>query len=388
MSQYPHAVAWIVMALAVAAGLAAGQAVVASQNATADSALPLTPWGDPDLQGIYDVDGNPPLERPAEFGDRALLTDEEIAEREAAAAAQHEQVVTGAENRSAVDPRAASQGEPIRFREYNQFWTAGTDARRIPRRTSMIIDPPDGQLPALTPAALARLVAREAARRGRGEADTWEDRNPWERCTHNGGLPLSMYQGVGPYRQIIQTPDYVMILMEMMHDFRLIPLDGRAHVPPAVRMVQGDGRGRWEGNTLVVETANLAGNLDGGPVMPSRLPFRHYLGSGAGLSLTERFTRIDAGTLEYQYTVDDPTVFVRPYTAVVHLHKDDTQRQIHEYACHEGNYGMLNSLSGGRAQEGLYLSEAARQAGEREAFYVRQREKLAAWQASQGDAGR
>ena len=112
--------------------------------------------------------------------------------------------------------------------------------------------------------------------------------------------------------------------------------------------------------------------------MPSRLPFRHYLGSGAGLSLTERFTRIDAGTLEYQYTVDDPTVFVRPYTAVVHLHKDDTQRQIHEYACHEGNYGMLNSLSGGRAQEGLYLSEAARQAGEREAFYVRQREKLAA----------
>ena len=197
-----------------------------------------------------------------------------------------------------------------------------------------------------------------------------------------------MYQGVGPYRQIIQTPDHVMILMEMMHDFRLIPLDGRAHVPPAVRMVQGDGRGRWEGDTLVVETTNLSDNLDGGPVLPSRLPFRHYLGSGAGLRLTERFTRTDANTLEYRFTVDDPTVFVRPYTAVVQMRKDDTQRQIHEYACHEGNYGMLNSLSGGRAQEDLYLSEADRQARERDAFYARQREKLAAWQASQGATGR
>jgi len=199
----------------------------------------------------------------------------------------------------------------------------------------LIVDPPDGRIPALTADAQRRAAARADARRDH-PADGPEDRSLGERCLlFNAGPPMLS----GPYNnfvQILQSSDYVVILNEMIHDSRIVPLDGRPHLPQGIRRLLGDSRGRWEGNTLVVETTNFSDKTN-------------VRGSGEQLRLTERFTRADAKTLLYEFTVDDPGSFVKPWTAVLPMSK--TNDQIYEYACHEGNYAMTGILRGARSQE-------------------------------------
>jgi hypothetical protein len=202
------------------------------------------------------------------------------------------------------------------------------------KRTSLIVDPPDGKIPPLTEEGRKRVEARAAMLRRPPTGP--EDRNLWERCIlGTAGPPIVP----GPYNnnfQLFQTRDYVVILNEMIHDARIIPLDGRPHVPAKVRQWMGDSRGRWEGNTLVVDTTNFTGKTN-------------FRGAGEGLHLIERFTRMDAGTLLYEFTVADASAFTRTWSAALPMTKSDDL--IYEYACHEGNYGMFNMLSAARAEE-------------------------------------
>ena len=202
-------------------------------------------------------------------------------------------------------------------------------------RTSLITDPPDGRIPALTADGQQRAAARAEARR-QHPADGPEDRSLGERCLlFNAGPPMLS----GPYNnyvQIAQNRDHVVILNEMIHDVRIVPLDGRPHPPPAIRKLLGDSRGRWQGNTLVVETTNFSDKTN-------------VRGSGERLRLVEKFTRADATTLLYEFTLDDPASFVKPWTAILPMTKTDDR--IYEYACHEGNYAMTGILRGARATE-------------------------------------
>jgi hypothetical protein len=281
-----------------------------------------TPWGHPDLQGVWNNATPTPLER---------MTPEEQ-ER----------------GRRAMGPvRDATEGTGAGWPELGK--------KVAP---SLVVDPPDGRIP-MTAAAIKRLVEREQARSHRGEADSWLDRNSWERCISRT-LPTAMIPNIyNANYQIVQTPTHVAILVEMIHDARIIPLDGRAHVGQDIRMWMGDSRGRWEGDTLVVETTNFNDRIDGGPLQPSHVIQTGYRGSGATLRLVERFTRIDATTIDYRFTVEDPVTFTRPYTVSIPMSKDNTQTGIAEYACHEGNYAMINLLRAGRADEEAAIAAAA-----------------------------
>jgi len=293
-----------------------------------------TPWGHPDLQGTWTNTTTTPLERPGDLAGKATLTPEERAARDAAAA-------------KAIDakPSAGNTGA------YNSFWM---DSGKALERTSLIVDPPDGQLPALTAAAQKRADEVEAVRRQ--PMRSWLDVNAYDRCITRG-LPGAMMPGFYNHNyQILQTPDYVAILVEMIHETRIIPLNGRTHFTPRVKQWMGDSVGRWEGQTLVVETKNfndkineVSGNAmrfpDGTP-QPGRY---HGVFATPGMTLVERFTRIDANTIDYQFTVSDPNTFVKPWTAMAPMTKLATP--VFEYACHEGNHAIPNMLSAARAQE-------------------------------------
>ena len=221
---------------------------------------------------------------------------------------------------------------------YNEFWwDRGVHAARVngKTRTSLIVDPADGRIPALTPAAQARAAER-AEQRSQHPADGPEDRSLGERCLlFNAGPPMLS----GPYNnyvQLFQARDHIVIFNEMIHQARVIPLDGRPHVPAALRSWQGDSRGRWDGNTLVVETTNFTAKTT-------------VRGSGEQLRLVERFTRADAKTLLYEFTVDDPATFTRPWTAQLPMTR--SSERLYEYACHEGNYALPDILRGARFQE-------------------------------------
>ena len=282
--------------------------------------------GHPDLQGVWNFSTITPLERPAEFAGREFLGDEEAKQLE-----QRTAVQSNRDNRAQnADADVASA--------YNEFWwDRGVHVARVngKARTSLIVDPPDGRIPALTAAGQARAGARADARREH-PADGPEDRSLGERCLlFNAGPPMLS----GPYNnyvQILQTRDHVVIMNEMIHDVRVVPLDGRPHLPSSLRSWLGDSRGRWDGNTLVVETTNYT-------------PKTNVRGSGEQLRLVERFTRAAAGTLLYEFTIDDPASFARPWTAVLPMAK--TTDQIFEYACHEGNYAMEGILRGARSGE-------------------------------------
>jgi hypothetical protein len=283
---------------------------------------PRTSWGAPDLQGVWNYATITPLERPSELAGKQVLTDQEAAEFEKQTLARR--------NPDRRDGGAAADVG----RAYNEFWwDYGTKVVGT-RRTSLIVDPPDGKLPPLTEEARKRVEARAAVLR-RPPAGP-EDRNLWERCIlGTAGPPVVP----GPYNnnfQLFQTREYVVILNEMIHDARIIPLDGRPHVPANVRQWMGDSRGHWEGKTLVVDTTNFTGKTN-------------FRGSGEGLHLVERFTRMDAGTLLYEFTVDDPSAFTKPWSVALPMTKSDDL--IYEYACHEANYGMFNMLSAARAEE-------------------------------------
>ena len=287
-------------------------------------ALFRTPWGDPDLQGLWTNATITPFERPGTMSGKPVLTEQEAAEFERATLQARD-----ADNRAGGT--AADLG-----RAYNQFWYDRGTKVVATRRTSLVVDPPDGRVPSLTPSAQQRADARIAARQ-RSPADGPEDRSLAERCIlwPTAGPPM-IPGGYNNNYQILQTPGYVVILIEMIHDVRVIPLDGRPHAPSSIRQWMGDSRGRWDGNTLVVTTTNFTGKTN-------------FRGSSEHLRLVERFTRVDRDTIDYAFTIDDPEAFTKPWTAAIPMSK--TEGPIFEYACHEGNYGMTNLLSGARAEE-------------------------------------
>jgi hypothetical protein len=316
----------LALPLAASAALAVGAAL--AQDA------PRTPWGDPDLEGTYTSDNwiGVPFARPEQFGTREFLTDEEYVERIAANEAQvaKDQAPEPESEFSVEDPAAINA--PRHWLERPENPT---------RATSQVIDPPDGRIPAMTPDGEQRLAAPRNARRRPPESYT--DFANYERCISRGvvGSIIPVIYGNGT--QIVQAPGYVVIRNEMIHEARGIPLDGRPHADPSVHMWMGDSRGRFEGDTLVIETTNFTDRTGIG-------------GNGNGaihsteLKLTERFTRIDARTLRYEFTVDDPKTYTQPWTARVELAVKDGY-EIYEYACHEGNYGLANMLSAARAEE-------------------------------------
>ena len=277
-----------------------------------------------DLQGVWDFRSAIPFERPDDFEGRATLTPEE------AAAFAQERV--DAQN---VDLWRDENGRLPVSGGYNNFWYDRGTSLGEERRTSLVVDPPDGRIPARSDEARARGERRQTLL-GR-DAFGPEDRGAFERCImgFNSGPPMNP-SAYNNNMQLFQTDDVVVILNEMVHDARVVPLDGSPHLPGHVRQWKGDSRGRWEGDTLVVETRNFT----------DKTSFR---GSGPDMVLTERFTRIDADRLAYEYTVDDAASFAQPWSVRVVMQRSDSP--LYEYACHEGNYGMENLLVSARARD-------------------------------------
>jgi len=303
---------------------------------------PRTPDGQPDLQGMWTSSTLTQLERPAELAGKQVLTEDE--------AAAYEKQVIQQGNRDIRDKSA----DVDLGRAYNELWFERGTKVVGSRRTSLIVDPPDGRVPPLTPEAQKKLDAARAYARLH-PADGPEDRPLPERCLlwPTAGPPMLP----GPYNnnyQIVQAPGYVVILVEMIHDARIIPLDGRPHLPPGVRQWMGDPRGHWEGNTLVVETTNFTDKTSDLGAGLQRPTFR---GSDNGLRMIERFTRVDPDTILYRFTVDDPTAFTKTWKAELPMTR--FPGPLLEYACHEGNYAMSGVLAGARAEE-KKVSEASR----------------------------
>ncbi len=289
--------------------------------------LPRTPDGKPDLQGIWTNGTLTPLERPRDLAGKEFLTEQEAADRE-------KQLL----ERLSTDRRDGGAEVDV-GRSYNELWR---ERGKLLQRTSLIIDPPDGRLPPLTPEAQKKAQARAEDRRRRGPdpADTWEDRNLAERCITRGAPKLP--GGYNNNFQIMQTRDYVAILQEMIHEVRYIPLDGRPHADAKLRLWMGDSRGHWEGDTLVIDTTNFNDKIISNS-------FNCCPNAGSRLHVVERFKLVDDDTIDYQYTVDDPETYTRPWTASVPMTRTDGP--IYEYACHEGNYAMMDMLAGARAKE-------------------------------------
>lgn len=297
---------------------------------------PRTAWGHPDMQGWYSnlSENGTPLEKPAQFAGRNL---EDIKGEELLAIKQ------AAQNRT-VESFAGPLHAPEDWWQKDLNMVKGSQAW-------LIIDPPDGKIPALTAEATARNAARAAERRAnpRGPSDSWEDRSLYDRCITRG-LPGSMMPVIyGNSYQILQTPTYVAIRYEMIHETRIIPLDGRPHASSKIQTHMGDARGHWDGDTLVVETTNFRDDS----------AFRNA--NGATLKITERFTRVGPKTVKWVVTVDDPRTWTKPWTFAMPLTMDDTQPVL-EYACHEGNLGLRNILSSARAEEKKAAEEAAAKA--------------------------
>ena len=294
----------------------------------------VTPWGDPDLQGAWTNATTTPLQRPVELAQRQSFTEEERAELDAQRALTEQRACATELVVLQTAPPPTSTGS------YNSFWLE-QGARTL--QTSLIIDPPHGRLPELTPWAQGQADDLVAVRNLPSYPATWEEPSVFERCITRG-LPASMMPGFYNHNyQLLQTPDYVVIYAEMIHDARVIPLDGRPHVDTSIRQWMGDSRGRWEGDTLVVETANFTGKVY------ERRVSNTVFGASREMRLVERFRRVDADTLDYRFTVTDPRTFAAPWTAAIPMTTLDGP--IIEYACHEGNYSMENMLRGARNKE-------------------------------------
>ncbi len=296
--------------------------------------MPRTPWGTPDLQGIWDFRTITPLERPEELGDKAFLTAEE------AAAAEQAEVERNLELWEAEARRTEAGGN---VGAYNNFWMdRGT---RATRRTSLITYPPNGRFPELSEVGAERAEARREHMAAH-PADSYTDRNSSDRCIvgFNAGPPITPL-AYNQNMQLFQTPDHVVIYTEMVHTPRIVPLDGRAALDPSIRLWSGDSRGRWEGNTLVIESANFNAKRQWIPLTSGA----SGVASSANMTLVERFTRVDDGTLEYTFTLTDPDTWASDWTASLPMQRTDMP--LFEYACHEGNYSMEGILSGHRADE-------------------------------------
>jgi len=301
-----------------------------------------TPDGQPDLQGVWVDNTITPFERPPDFNGRAVLTDDELATLKARAA----RLFDGSGDTAIGDELFMTllrNPQEHRLRgtgDYNLSWV--NVELVFENRTSQIVDPPDGLLPALTAEGRRKTAAAAEADRLR-PADGPESRAPTERCLTPGTARVGFLTARNnSFQQIVQTPGYVMIYGEMIHEARIIPLAQRPHPGPAVRFWSGDSRGRWEGQTLVIETTNFT----------TELIFRQKRGvavSGEHVHLTERLTPLAADSIGYAVTVDDPTTWTRPWTAVTTWKRSG--ERMFEFACHEANYALVNILRGARAEE-------------------------------------
>jgi hypothetical protein len=290
------------------------------------SSAPRTAWGDPDLQGLWNHGTITPLERPADYGDRELLTDEEVAALNLAS-----------ETRATSERRSSLTREEDVALAYNQFWW---DRGISVGRTSLITTPQNGRLPPRTLAAEAYSATDDAqrlqaAKRGRVPAHGPEDMDLGDRCLVYRPVPITS-SGYNNHVHVLQSSGYVVIFQEQIHDVRIIPVSDQPVLPDQMRQWLGVSRGRWDGDTLVVETNNFYEQAD-------------YLGSNVNRRVTERFTRVAEDVIEYAFTVDDPTVWTEPWSGMVPWRP--AEGPLFEYACHEGNYGMTNLLTSSRAEE-------------------------------------
>ena len=332
-----------------------GVVVPAAASAqSAESSAPLrTAWGAPNLQGVWDFRSITPMERPEEFADKAFLTEEEVANLEQETLARNDSLLNRPAQRTAIT-ESVDRGEEGAPGFYNNFWLDRGTTAVDTRRTSLVVDPPDGRVPPLTAVAASTQTAASEARRG--VANHEPTFGGWVEDLGANGLQLRCITGFnsgppmtpGGYNnnvQLFQTPDHVVLLNEMNHNTRVIPLDGREHI--GLAQWAGDSRGRWEGDTLVVETANF-------------LRETSFLAGQTGheLYLVERFTRVSPEILMYEATVNDSSVWTRPWTYEVPMQLN--AQPLFEYACHEGNYGLYNILAGARVAEAEAVAEAAR----------------------------
>ena len=312
------------LVLAGIVGLAGAALALTPAVVHAQGDVPRTPDGQPDLQGVWSFSTATPMERPPELAGKETLTPEEAAEWEANLAVER----AGLESELETAPLEARVGYSLRI------WFEWGDSLEE-RRTSLVIDPPDGRIPAVRPEVEARRQLTGILR-GR-HAHGPEDRGISERCLlgFNSGPPMTP-SAYNNNVQIVQSADHVVVLTEMVHNARIIPLDGRPHLPADVRQWVGDSRASWDGDTLVITTRNFLGETSLG-------------GSSANMHLVERFRRAGPDALLYEFTVSDPTSWTGPWTAQVRMTRTD--EPLYEYACHEGNYSMASSLSGARAME-------------------------------------
>ena len=310
--------------------------VLVAVPALAQDSAPRTAWGEPDLQGVWDFRTITPMQRPERYGDKEFLTAEEAAALDQAAVDREVRLWTQAPERTEaggnVDRRGAGQAPG----SYNQFWIDSGTRSVDTRQTSLITYPPNGRYPSLTAEGQRRSDARRAYAREH-PADTWEDFSSGVRCIlgFNAGPPFTP-SAYNNNMQLFQTPNHVVVMTEMVNTSRVIPLDGTPHLDPEVLQWSGDSRGYWEGETLVVETRNFDAK-------------RKWRGTTSSARLVERFTRVDADTLEYKFTVTDPETWTSPWTASVPLRLNP--EPMFEYACHEGNYSMPIMLGGARVEE-------------------------------------
>ena len=323
------------------ASIVAGLALVVSVSLAGQSAksaagwtVPRTPDGHPDMQGVWANNNMTPLERPKHFGMRATMTEAELADLKKKAQA----LMDGGDAffadelfTAAVEGKTKFSSSDTQVGNYDQTWLS---ERIFDNRTSLIIDPPDGRIPALVPEAVERARAEAAARQAKGPADRAQDLSLGTRCV-SYGTP-NIRAGYQSYFEITQGPGVVALRSEMIHDARIFPVDAGPHVSKTITQYHGDSRAHWEGDTLVVDTTNFVANA-----------FR--LTNTERLRVTEKFRRVADDTVEYYVTLDDPATWSRPWTLMIPLKK--TGEGMFEYACHEGNYGLAAILRGARAQE-------------------------------------
>jgi hypothetical protein len=334
----------LMIAIAAVAVPVSGQAPSKPATAPREYKAPRTPDGHPDLQGYWTTQTFTPLQRPKRYADKAFLTEEEFAELTKLVTQGNVDPLAGNVLGAEDEQRAGSVEQRDVTHYDNALWLTTAKPKSLTsRRTSLITDPPDGRIPPLT----ADGQARAAARRANAGFDSYENRPMQERCivwTHEG--PPMIPPPYNDIYRIMQTPGYFTILREVNTNLpRFIPTDGRPHLIAAVRQYAGDSRGRWEGDTLVVETTNFNEKIA-------------FQGGSAEMRVTERFTRVSADEIRYQFTVDDPKTWTRPWTAEIPMMK--TTGPLYEYACHEGNYGAPNILRGARAADQRKAAAAAK----------------------------
>jgi hypothetical protein len=337
--------------LAIAFVVGVGAVSMMAQSSGGAWKAPRTSDGHPDLQGVWANNSVTPMTRPTQWKDKDKLTDQEVKELQGLIGqyvSQGGDAVFQNMVQLALDMKEKGGYQPISYDKttgnYNQFWMADRD---WDNRTALITDPPNGLMPPLTPEGEARrarfgrgVVVQGSESGPRGRADGPEDRPLSERCISYG----APYTGAGydSYFMITQSPETVVIMQELIHDARLIPMDGRPHLPSTVRQLHGDSRGRWDGDTLVVETTNYVNGVQGGT---------------RDTKLTERFTRVSEDFINWELTLNDPSTWTKPWTFMIRLKR--AEQPIYEYACHEGNYAMVGILAGARAEEAKAAAKPA-----------------------------